>query len=369
MELTSALAFDALQKIFNSKKFLLIIGTGASCALDHRFGMPALAKELKDKVPGEISTKTPAMVQWKEVEQKLDNGKDLETSLNGINDEKLLAAIIQVTGNFIAKLDKENKIKIASGEKEPPLEKLIRARLEGLPPNDPTMDIITPNYDLLIEHTCDKLKIPYCTGFKGGIRRHYDWERAEEELAYIKSHNKGKKKAETKHLRKHVRLHKVHGSINRFGEGIHGVEDNSLVYELSSCIGRGIITPGDTKNEKIATDFREFFSHADESIARAEAYIFVGYGFNDVPIETKIKNELEKKDKHVVVITKEFLKKSEDWLNKKNLWAVYQDKADESNSIIKNEQYNNPLIIKKSSIWRIDEFAKEVLLGEGHVDI
>ncbi|MCU0286749.1 MAG: hypothetical protein MUF15_10145 [Acidobacteria bacterium] len=53
MELTKGLAFDALQKIFK-KKFLLIIGTGASCALDHRFGMPALAKELKEKIPGEI---------------------------------------------------------------------------------------------------------------------------------------------------------------------------------------------------------------------------------------------------------------------------------------------------------------------------
>ncbi|MCX6582420.1 MAG: SIR2 family protein [Candidatus Aminicenantes bacterium] len=366
MELTRDSAYKALQAIFK-KKILLIIGTGASCAIDPRFGMPALADELKKKIPGEISANAPASAQWKTVEENLDNGKDLETSLNGINNKELLTAIIRVTGNFIAKIDRENKLKIMSGEKEPPLEKLIQAMIEGLPESDPLLDIITPNYDLLIEHTCDKLKIPYCTGFLGGIRKPYDWDSAAAEMVYIKSLVKAKKKVEVKRLKKHIRLHKVHGSINRFGKGMQGFEDNSLVYDNTCSDERGIITPGDTKHENVALHYRDFFTHADEAIPGAGAYIFVGYGFNDVQIELKIKEELGKKDKPGIIITRTLSSNAKEWLKKsKNLWAIYQETgADKNpNACIENGQFKKPLIIQNSRIWQIDTFTKEVLQGD-----
>ncbi len=373
MELTIDSAYKALQDIFR-KKVLLIVGSGASCILDVRFGMTALAEELKKKIPGIISGNDEALQQWRSVEHKLDNGDDLETALetalketnNERNNEYLLKFIIRVTGNFIAALDKENKLKIMRGE-EPPLEKLIRTVNDGLPESNPVLDIITSNYDLLIEHTCDKLKIPYCTGFVGGTRKHYDWHSAVEEMVYIKSQVKAKRKVEVKRIKKHVRLHKVHGSIDRFGEGTQGYEDNSLVYDDPCDDIRGIITPGYTKYKKASTYYRDFFTHADEAIQCAGAYVFVGYGFNDIQIELKIKEELEKKEKPGVIITKELSSNANDWLKKmKNLWAVYQDSSagNDSNSCIANRRFKEPLSIPGSNIWQIDIFTKEVLQGE-----
>lgn len=365
MELTIDSAYKALQDIFR-KKILLIIGTGASCILDVRFGMTALAVELKEKIPGIITGNDEALQQWKEVEQKLDSGKGLETALNGKKNKDLLSAIIRVTGNFIAALDMEYKLEIMKG-KEAPLEKLIRIVIDGLPESNPVLDIITSNYDMLIEHTCDKLKIPYCTGFVGGIRKHYDWHSAKAEMIYIKSQVKAKRNVEVKRMKKHVRLHKVHGSINRFGEGTQGYEDNSLVYNNPGNDERGIITPGSTKYEEAATNYRDFFTHADEAIQDAGAYIFVGYGFNDVQIELKIKEELGKKEKPGIIITKELFPNAQKWLKTtKNLWAVYQDSraGNNSNSCIENKRFKEPLSIPGSHIWQIDMFTKEVLQGE-----
>ncbi len=366
MELTKDSAYKALQAIFK-KKILLIIGTGASCILDRRFGMPALAEELKAKVPSKLSGNNEAEKQWKTVETRLDKKKDLESSLNGIDNEFLLETIIRVTVNFVAMVDKENKLKIMNGE-IPPLEKIIKAVKEGLPESDPVLDIITSNYDLLIEHTCDKLKIPYCTGFVGGIQKYYDWDRATKEMIYIKPFIKSKKVQEVKRIRKHIRLHKVHGSINWFRKDNSYLEDNSLLCsENITGIKRWIITPGDTKYREAFIHNREIFAHADEVIPGVKAYIFVGYGFNDEQIEKKIKYELIENEKPGIIITKGLSSNAEKLLGKaKNLWAVYQDQdiKNSPHSCIENGQYEKPFKVENSRIWQIDMFMKEIISGE-----
>ena len=50
-ELTVDLAYRELQQILQDK-VLLVVGTGASMALDRRFGMGALSKKPKKKIPG-----------------------------------------------------------------------------------------------------------------------------------------------------------------------------------------------------------------------------------------------------------------------------------------------------------------------------
>ena len=48
-------AYSKIRNIFN-KKVLIVVGTGASIAVDQKFGMPPLAKELGQKMPDVVSS-------------------------------------------------------------------------------------------------------------------------------------------------------------------------------------------------------------------------------------------------------------------------------------------------------------------------
>lgn len=366
--MTVDLAYAELQNI-PREKVLLVVGTGASMALDRRFGMEALSDELLKKVGKLVKINGEAENQWKKVEAKLKNGIDLENALKHTNDEFLKKMIVQIAGNFVAKLDKESKNKILEEDKDLPLGLFLQKLVDRLPEYNSVLDIVTPNYDLLIEHTCDKLKIPYITGFWGGITKHENWEEAERQMAYNTYIPRGRKKIKVERKKKHIRLYKVHGSLNWFNKGEEKFEDNSLAYDElkdSSPIERLIITPGDSKYQKA---FRETFdpiAKANDAVKGGGAFIFIGYGFNDDHIQKKIKEEITANKKTGIIITKELTANAEILLEQSdNLWAVYHDskkhgKENENNTLIYNKTYKSPLKINRA-LWKIDHFTREVL--------
>jgi hypothetical protein len=341
-------------------------------ALDPQFGMDALSEELHSKVPGRITKDSTAKKQWEKVDEKLQNKVNLEDALNEVNNRFLKDTVIQITGDFMAGLDHKYKLKILNGEVDIPIEYFLQKLFNGLPEYDPVLDIITPNYDLLLEHCCDKLEIPYINGFWGGIRKNQNSEEAVQQMVYVKNITRGKKILEVKRVRKHIRLHKVHGSLNWFKFKKKGCffEDNSLVYEILSdhiLLERHIITPGDTKYQETFLKTIDFFVNATQAIAEGQAFVFVGYGFNDDHIQKKIENKLVENKKAGIIITKVLSRKADNLLKKSDkLWAVYQNKEgddnkNEYNTQIYNYQYKKPLVIENSSIWDIRYFSREVL--------
>ena len=88
MKLTKDFAYMELQKIMK-EKVLLVVGTGASMALDPRFGMGALRDELCNKIPDKISHDRDAVEQWKKVLYVLNNNGDLESALNEVKNKIL----------------------------------------------------------------------------------------------------------------------------------------------------------------------------------------------------------------------------------------------------------------------------------------
>ena len=93
--LTEDIAVEALRNFFREKPFLFF-GTGMSCALDTRFGMLAL----KDVLVSEIQHYKLIGVQkteWDVVASALQNGSDLESALNVVNDQGLLKIVTEIT--------------------------------------------------------------------------------------------------------------------------------------------------------------------------------------------------------------------------------------------------------------------------------
>ncbi len=110
-------------------------------------------------------------------------------------------------------------------------------------------------------------------------------------------------------------------------------------------------------------NYRDLFARADKAIAKDDAYIFVGYGFNDIHIEKEIDRHLKINGKYGVIITKELSDKAKKLINTAdNLWAVFQDPDNEANTLIKNKKYNKQLMVENSDLWKIDKFT-DIILG------
>ena len=369
MKLTKDFAYMELQKIMK-EKVLLVVGTGASMALDPRFGMGALRDELCNKIPDKISHDRDAVDQWEKVLYVLNNNGDLESALNEVKNKILISTVIRVTGDFVAGLEIEYKSKILNGNIEIPIGHFLQKLSDGLPEYDPVLDIITPNYDLLLEYCCDTHEIPYITGFWGGIQKQYNWEESIQQMIHTKDIPRGKRILKIERTRRHIRIHKVHGSLNWFKKGDKIFEDNTLVYtrqDEASTIERFIITPGKSKYEKAFLSNFNLFANANQAVSGERGFIFVGYGFNDDHIQQNIKKEIIEKKKAGIIITKELTRKADDLLKKSNnLWAVYQKRKDEddkkgTSTYIYNQAYDKPLIIENSNIWNIKCFSREVL--------
>ena len=353
--------YKILQEIF-SEKVLLVVGTGASMTLDPDFGMEKLKNELIAKVPDTLSSCKGAVEQWRKVESCVKDGSILETAMDGVKSKLLLQSIKKITGNLVAGLDRKYKDKILIDNIDLPIEHFLQKLFSGLTESNPVLNIVTPNYDMLLEHCCDKLKIPFCNGFVGGIKKYYDWSQAIKLMEFTKNiigKTKPKKVARTK---PHVRLHKVHGSLNWFKSQDGLIQDNSLAYVVRNQYDRMLITPGDSKFEDVLENSREILNHADESIRTEKAFVFVGYGFNDIHINKELKNALITNEYPGIIISRGLSEKAEEFvLKSKNMWAVTRDKENKKNTAILHHSLSKPIIFSDLDIWQIDKFSKEIL--------
>jgi len=354
--------YRVLQDILK-EKVLLVIGTGSSMSLDQNFGMEKLKQELLSKIPDAISSfENAGKAQWEEVKKRLDNGFILETAMNDIRDKSLLKSIVYITGNLISELDKKYNLSILKQNDILPIEEFLKKLVSGLPESNPVLNIITPNYDMLLEHCCDKLKIPFCTGFVGGIRKYCDWQlsiKSMEITRDLPQRNKIKKVIRTK---RHIRLHKVHGSLNWFKLNDSFFQNDSLSYIQQDEFDRMIISPGDKKFEEVLQCSREILSRADEAIRLEKAFVFIGYGFNDIHIDKELKTALITHEKPGIIITKALSDNAQKIVSEsKNLWAVFQNNGDPGSTSILHHSFSAPVVFNNLDIWQIDKFSKEIL--------
>jgi len=343
---------------------VLVVGTGASCAIDPRFGMFELAKELHRTVqPGKGSDAE----QWKRVLASLDDGKGLEDALNAVTDTGLKERIVTATGAFVASVDWDWAWRIATSKETAPLHELLRKLVDGLPPTNPVQHIVTPNYDMLIEHTCDALEVPWTDGFTTGSMCRRDWGAARNAMLKMTREPRGRSYTDTPRAMPHVQLHKVHGSINWFRD-----DDETRLLRCDRMIDReeppadwrrAMITPGGGKFQEAGKN-REWFAEADAAIAGANAFLIVGYGFNDDHIHNGIQKRLIDQGCSGIVVTRDRPPKIETWIrSSSDLWAVCQDPGGgkPGTIVVGPGNVDAPLVCECQDLWKIVEFVKTVM--------
>lgn len=329
----------------------IIVGTGISISMGLP-GMASLQKHLESFINSKI--KNPKIIkEWELILPDINKyGLEKGLSENMISDE-LLEIIIDESFTCIETHDTKLLDSILNGAVSTfPLADLIKYLVDSLPPTNPILNIITPNYDHIIEYACDLNSIECVTGFKGQYIEKYCEESMRLDLFAKKQIviKKSKRGVDFLKLPK-VRLYKPHGSLN-------WKKINDEVYNSKFDIKdsqRLIITPGITKyhkslTEKIMNDHRE---QANVVIRDCESILIIGYGFNDDHLQTVLENKL-KQGAPCLILSKELTDNALQLIEKnKNIIALQEKSKDFSELYIDHKK-----IEVDDSIWSLNNFNK-----------
>ena len=319
----------------------LIIGTGlsASCGVP---GMWELAEELKQKLREHEDVDIKEA--WKKKEKPItDYG--LEEGLKSLTSKegKLIDEIRKVTAAFILRKEWPKLLDIY--EKCTGFEKLLTYLSETASVNHGVIDIMTPNYDRVIETICDKCGIPVVTGFFGEIFQKFEPIRLKDKRYY--EHNSC------------IRLFKPHGSINWIRNDMGEMLINDFDYLSKHSDEIEIIAPGSSKYEEgminntfriMREDFNELISDTNKSYS----LMIYGYGFNDTHFDTVL---FQNKTKKVLILSKDIKENILEKARKNHMVTAFFQK-DSINFMI----YNGEQIKINKKIWDMDVFA-DVFLG------
>ena len=293
---------------------VIVLGSGASV----RHGLPTM-DQLKDAIvtavdplPRSSAAEEVAWDAFKAILASKDpatgQAVDLESALQRapLHDHPALHdAVIQATWTRVAGDDQKAFVRFLAdflAGREPPLARLFRFLLDS---QHRRVTVVTPNYDRLAEYAADIAGFCHRTGFGSGhIRTWRDMERA---VRFYRSDLKSEERT--------VDIWKVHGSIDWFRLGDPGRE-RILCLPLGvgevgpparPALGRPVIVPpGRGKYEETHREpYRSGMREADGCLSEAQAFLCVGYGFNDSHLQERLVTRCRDRRVPVVLITRD----------------------------------------------------------------
>lgn len=272
----------------------LLIGSGGSIP----YGLPSM-QALAAEIVNQLEIKYHDEDSWKAFVAELSRTDSLELALeNIILKDEIHNSIIELVWAFINKKDREAFLDFMKYGKYPALTMILKKFIQRAG----VTNIITTNYDRLVEYSIDFAQGKVETGFSGN---------------YIK--NFGSTYTTAKRT---VNLFKVHGSVDWFK---HKSNQNIIATcflnstDLSDTYLPMIVTPGNGKYKQTHNDpFRTVIAQADKALRSSTSYLCIGYGFNDEHIQPIIIDENRNRNKPIVIVTKEITPKMKDLFFKNN---------------------------------------------------
>lgn len=264
----------------------MVVGTGAT--IPH--GLPSmggLAQHIREVVtPGDGEHPT-----WTSFLQELDVDGDLERALQAVEvSESLVDQVVRETWQLVNAADLRMLAALVPDRNLLPLSRYLRFLLRTATPQ---IDVITTNYDRMIEYAADAVRSPAYDGFSPGLVRHFDL-----------SAERSPARSEWPH-RPAIRVWKVHGSLDWFSGPLDEPVSVPLQAEIPAALQPLIVTPGVSKYRKThAEPFRTVMTEADAALSRASCFLCIGYGFNDEHVQPRLVQQVRHRGAPVVVVTR-----------------------------------------------------------------
>lgn len=279
---------STIQKMLDGNPAILV-GSGGS--IPH--GLPSM-NELADEIKRNLQNKYQNNDDWNAFISELEKTSNLEKSLDNIQlNDDIHHDLIWAVWSIVNQKDITAKNSFLSQSSKPPIADILNKFIQqaGI------TNIITTNYDRIIEYAIDFADGKCCTGFSDG---------------YIRKFRKFNHFPFTT-AKRTVNLYKVHGSIDWFKHRKNQTLNSLPFFEkkmLGDTFFPQIITPGNSKYKETHLDpFRTVISKADDVLRNSCAYLCIGYGFNDEHIQPIIIDENRNKKKPIVIVVKEITPK------------------------------------------------------------
>lgn len=296
---------------------VIIWGSGATAAL----GLPSmktLNSALKEKIKGFNST-----------------DENLEIELGKPEHESQMPEVRRVIWDAVHKADETVLLKLINGD----VDTLdgIKAMVEKFREAHPqVVNIITTNYDCVLENVMSFYAVPFTNGFDG------------KELSLFNNHLYRDKN--------NANLVKVHGSLDWFQVGSF----IRCLKQKREGVTPVIICPGKNKyREAYNTPYRELIQKADEYIDAASSFLVVGFGFNDEHLTPKIKEKV-RSGTPLVLITKEITNSCESELRNAQKYILIE-KGSESNSNVRLKNGKDDVLEELTidgDYWKLSKFME-----------
>ena len=339
----------------NFQKF--IIGTGLSITFEIP-GMSRLAEELTVNFSKHENSKyRDAWDKCESIVKK--NG--LEAALLTVpTDNDFVEKIREITGKFILEADykvRENILRNKSA-----FEELLGYLIRSVSVNKKIIDVMTPNYDLIIETVADKLDLITTLGFKGNLFQTFDQEILKNPNNYFNNKNNTI-----------LRVFKPHGSINWINRNDHTYQTNDYTYLEKNSNFIEVVAPGSMKfqygmTHDLLRQHREIFNSVYTDSTSNHSIFIYGYGFNDQQFDTVLENT--KKD--VIVLSMEIKKDIIDRALSNINWTLFyknvagEDKVTDDYSFMVHKGKQYKLVSDENSgldpnLWNLEVFVKSFI--------
>lgn len=307
---------------------LILIGSGSSAP----YGLPSMY-ELGQGLLTALNTRYEENPSWALFRSNIQEGQDLETALEKIAlPPELLDDIRKETWHIVSKKDIELYYRVLFGNEKISLARLIKKFYQAHPQ---CVNILTTNYDRVIEYACDSVQIPLNTGFSGVYSKYYTGEFSRKNA---------------------VNLVKVHGSLDVFKDA----HDVAVSVPLQNCIPVGlkseIVTPGISKFQAVLRGTsRQLLNESDRLIGQATSYLCIGYGFNDEQIQENIIASI-RIGKPMVVVTKTISEHAAHLLanNATNFVSIQCGKEPNTTEFC----INRDIIVLEGNFWSVNGFMQ-----------
>lgn len=336
---------DSIDKIakqaqeYYSHRPTIIIGSGASAAFQMS-GMGALATHLIEHVNVDGLTEKDND-NWQEFCGLLQSGVDLESALHQVPlSQELTNRVVEQTWQLINPEDIGVYTGSLSDPNYFPFGRLLNAMFNS---THKAVEVITTNYDRLVEYACEQEGHHHYTGFSHGYTRRL---------------------VDVNHLtaQRRVNIWKVHGSLDWFKTPIDEVCGLGQVQTIPEGYRAQIVTPGIDKYRLTQLEpFRSIIAQSDSAIQNAASYLCVGFGFNDQHIQEKLVHKCIREKAMITIITWGLTEAAKQFLESgvPNYIAIERGETNDQ-SVIHSSMLTDPITVD-GDYWSLAGYLNLIL--------
>lgn len=274
----------------------IVLGSGAS--IPH--GLPNMA-DLQEQLLSDLApSDEPDRKVWAAITDRLASGDHLEQALEGMSlSTELTDQIVRITWARVVESDRALFMSLHTSRPTYPLGHLL---IEMFRSTQRHIDVVTTNYDRVVEYACNSVGLLFYTGFTPGYSQR--WTTADR-IEYCQASKPARV----------VNIWKVHGSLDWFQTLDKQTVGVPTFEPMGDELVPLIVTPGLDKYRKTYGDpFRDTLQGADTALKQATAFLCAGYGFRDEHIHPKIITRCRDASVPIVVLAKALTDEAKDFL-------------------------------------------------------